>query len=148
MPFLLRSIVSPPTCGCCWDILFWWPYTPWPASSPGSWSSPSLLPRWTHALWASFFSWLQRMFRSPPAHRGRQGRDLAQISSSVKPGEIQALSSLGVHSFFSFLFFTLASRLWDQSAAVLLPCYKLVLLQVYCWWDQCICCQYPLPFDV
>lgn len=46
---------------------------------------------------------------------------------------------------FIFIFSTwsIASRLWDQSIAVLLSCCKLVLLQIHCWWDQCVCCQYP-----
>lgn len=25
--FILCSIVSPPMCGCCWDILLWWSFT-------------------------------------------------------------------------------------------------------------------------
>lgn len=68
---LLYSVVLPPMCGCCWDILLWWSFTLWRASSPGSWSSPSQFSRWTHELWASFSCCLLRMCLSLLAHRGR-----------------------------------------------------------------------------
>lgn len=142
---LLCSIVSPPTCGCCWDILLWWSSTPWPASSPGSWSSPSLSPRWTQGPWASFFSWLRRMFLSPPAHRGRQGKD--QFFSSIERNP-KKITERWFFACFIFFIWPSASRLWDQSSAVLLPRCKLVLLQVHCWWDQCVRRQYPLPVNM
>lgn len=105
--FLLLScsIVSPHTCGCCWDILLWWSSTAWLASSPGSWSSPSLSQRWTQGPWASFFSWLQRMSLSPPAHRGRQGKDQMFSSRAHRPKKI---TENWFYACFIFFYFTLS----------------------------------------
>lgn len=48
-----------------------------------------------------------------------------------------SLHSPGEFLMHHFLWFSslLASRLWDQSATVLLPRCQLVLLQVHDWWD-------------
>lgn len=132
----LCSNVSPHTCGCCWDIPLWWSSIAWPVSSPGYWSSPSLFPRWMHGPWVSFFSWLLRTSLSPPAYRGRSETDLLL--------KICHLPAYARGEIIHCRFYVLATTPWQQGPAVLLPCCKLVLLQVHRQRDQCVRCQYPL----
>lgn len=137
---LFPSVVSPPTCGCCWGFLSWPSSTPWPASSPGSWSSPSPFPRWMRGPWASFFSCPLRTSLCPPANRGRQDKASPLIPRSTwTRWDGSALVTC------LFLRLCLASRARDQGAAVLLPGCELVLLQVHGGWHQRVCCQYPSP---